>query len=111
MIYPQMITNMQSVLDARRERIFRGENGIELVTWIVIIVGALVTIGGACFFTMEHKPVHLILVSFASAMLGMMIFLVIAMNRPLRGGFSVEPEAFVKQQAAFVRQQQEEARP
>jgi hypothetical protein len=109
LIYPQVLTNMQSLLDARRERIFRGENGIEPMTWIVIFIGALVTIGGACFFSMEHKTVHYMLIGFASSMLGMMIFLVVAMDRPLRGGFSVDPDAFVKQQAILAQYDKEEA--
>jgi hypothetical protein len=109
LIYPQLLTNMQSLLDARRQRIFRGTNGIENMTWLVIVLGAIVTIGGACFFSMEHKLVHLVLIGCASAMLGMMIFLVVAMDRPLRGGFSVDPSAFTRQQANFDRLGREEA--
>ncbi len=110
LMYPQLVTNMQSLLDARRERIFRGSNGIEMMTWGVIVIGAFVTIGGACFFHMEHRSTQLVLVGFASAMLGMMIFLVIAMDRPLRGGFSVEPTAFLRQQDLFVRYDKEGSR-
>jgi len=77
----------------------------DLPLWLiaVICVGASITIGFAGFFRMQKVKIQLALTSFAAAMFGLMIFLIISMNYPLRGDFSVEPSAFVRQRALFQR--------
>jgi hypothetical protein len=62
--------------------------------WLIIITGAAITIGFAALFPMRDRGRQIAIMSLAAIMFGMMIFLVVAMDRPLRGEFSVQPDAF-----------------
>lgn len=106
-LYQQLITDGQELLDARRTRLFLGNDGIDATTWIVVLAGAVITIGFACFFRMQKLKIQLVLTSLAAAMFGLMIFLIVAMDYPLRGEFSVEPNAFVRQRAVLRRVESE----
>lgn len=96
LLYPQLLSDMDSVLDARRERLFLGQQGISVITWVIISVGAVITLGFACFFPIARLWTHLLMVGLMSALFGLMISLIVSMDRPLWGQFSVEPDAFIK---------------
>ena len=106
-VYPQLVGEMEEVLDARRDRLDLGQRGVGAVTWVVIVLGAMITIGFAAFFRMGSARAHLLLTSLAAAMFGLMLFLLLAMDHPLWGRVSIGPEPFVELQASFRRQQQE----
>src|SRR5262245_44597742 len=64
-LYTQLVTDGQDLLNARRTRLFLGTDGIEFTTWLVIIAGAIITIGFACFFRMQKLKIQLVLTSLA----------------------------------------------
>ncbi len=103
LIYGQVLADAQSILDARRERLFKGTDGMDQTTWFVVLLGAIITVGFTCLFSMENRRVQAVLTSLTGAMFGLMIFLIVAMDYPLRGSFSVSPDAFVRQQENFAR--------
>lgn len=106
-VYPQLVGEMEEVLDARRERLYLGGHGVGAVTWIVIVIGGMITIGFAAFFRMGSVRAHLLLTSLAAAMFGLMFFLLLAMDHPLWGRVSIGPEPFQALEASFARQQAE----
>ena len=53
-VYPQLTHEMEEVLDARRDRLFLGQQGVGSVTWAIIVLGGLITVGFAAFFRMEN---------------------------------------------------------
>jgi hypothetical protein len=102
---------MEELLDARRERLYLGEQGVSAVTWSIIILGGMITIGFAAFFRMGSARAHLLLTSLAAAMFGLMLFLLLAMDHPLWGRVSIDPGPFLELEASFLRQQTEMAAP
>ncbi|MFL5537491.1 MAG: hypothetical protein ACJ8J0_00775 [Longimicrobiaceae bacterium] len=106
-VYPQLVGKMGEVLDARRERLHLGEEGVGAVTWTVIVLGGMITIGFAAFFRMGSVRAHLLLTCLAAAMFGLMLFLLLAMDHPLWGRVSIDPGPFRELEASFVRQQGE----
>lgn len=107
LVYPQLVGEMEEVLDARRERLDLGQNGVGAVTWTVIVLGGMITIGFAAFFRMGSVRAHLLLTSLAAAMFGLMLFLLLAMDHPLWGRVSIGPEPFTDLQASFLRERAE----
>jgi hypothetical protein len=67
--------------------------GIPPVLWWVVAIGALLNIALIWMFDMEIH-VHLILGGMLSLFLGIVIFLIAALDNPLRGAVSVGPDAF-----------------
>lgn len=108
-VYPQLVGEVEEVLDARRERLYLGDHGVGAVTWMIIVLGGVITIGFAAFFCMSSVRAHLLLTSLAAAMFGLMLFLLLAMDHPLWGRVSIGPEPFEQLHASFLRQQAEMA--
>jgi hypothetical protein len=106
-VYPQLVGEMEEVLDARRERLYLGGRGVGAVTWAIIVIGGMITIGFAAFFRMGSVRAHLLLTSLAAAMFGLMLFLLLAMDHPLWGRVSIDPGPFQDLEASFLRQQAE----
>ena len=89
-----LLQDIDDVLDARRRRIFLGQVSMSPIMWIIIAAGAAITIGLAAMFPMRRVGRQIAVMSLAAIMFAMMIFLVVAMDRPLRGDLSVQPDAF-----------------
>ncbi|HEX8692453.1 MAG TPA: hypothetical protein VF746_08550 [Longimicrobium sp.] len=102
-IHPELLEALDELLDARGVRLFLGEQGIGAVTWMVILVGGVITLGFACFFHMDRVRTQLLLTGMMGAMFGLMLFLLVAMDHPLWGKLSVQPDAFRELQRNFAR--------
>lgn len=89
-----LLQDINSVLDARRNRLFLGQQGIGGATWSVIALSAAITLGFACLFPMRRLALRLLTLSLMASMFGLMLFLVVAMDQPLQGQLSIQPEAF-----------------
>ena len=108
---PVLMQDVEDLLNARRVRLDLGQHGVGAVTWVVIVLGGLITIGFPAFFLMDSLRAHLLLTCLAAAMFGLMIFLLLAMDHPLWGRMSIQPDPFVELEQSFVRQHQEAASP
>lgn len=79
--------------DARQQRVTGVTTAIPGVLWYVLIIGALINIFLVWLLDMR-LTLHLILGGILSFFLGVMIFLIAAMDRPLQGSVSVPPDAY-----------------
>ncbi len=79
--------------EARRTRLHAVTTGIPVVMWYVVIVGAIINIAMVWMFEMRFIT-QLVLGGLLAFFLGTVIFLIAAMDNPLRGEVSVSPEAF-----------------
>lgn len=110
-IHPELLSELDALLDARRVRLFVGQQGIGAVTWTVILVGGVITLGFACFFRMDQVRTQLLLTGLMGAMFGLMLFLLVAMDHPLWGELGVRPDAFRALQRDFARMRAETPAP
>ena len=78
---------------AREQRLSAVTAAIPGVLWYVVIIGALLTV---TFMWMLHMKLlsQILLGGVTALFLGIMLFLVFAMDRPMRGAVSVTPESF-----------------
>jgi Protein of unknown function (DUF4239) len=102
-VYPQLVGEIEEVLDARRLRLFLGEQGVGQVTWTIVLLGGLITIGFAAFFWMENTRAQTILTSLMAAVFGLMLTLLVAMDHPLWGSVAVDPGPFQELRVNWVR--------
>jgi len=103
LVYPQLTTQMGDMLDARRLRVFLGGQGVGEVTWTIVIVGGLITLGFAAFFRMENRRAQMILTGLMGAMYGLMLTLLVSMDHPLWGSVAVDPGPFEQLRANWLR--------
>lgn len=92
-VFGEVLAGVNQLLDARRERLFLGTSGVGAVTWVVVLIGAIITIGVGWFYHTPSARAHYALTGAMAAMFGLMIFLIVAMDHPLMGRFGVQPHA------------------
>jgi Protein of unknown function (DUF4239) len=93
LIYEETFRQFNALVELRRERLAEVTTGIPTILWWVVAIGALLNIAQIWMLDMDTY-VHVILTAILSLFLGIVIFLVVAMDRPFRGEVSVSPDAF-----------------
>jgi len=68
--------------------------GLPAVLWYVVIVGAILSIALTWLVSIRQLRAHLVVVGMLSLFIGLLVFLVAAMDNPYRGEFSITSEAF-----------------
>lgn len=93
-IHARMLASMDTALMDRETRLTIDSGGINAVMWVVLIVGAFVTVAFTYLFGFDQTTMQLLMIGALSFLIGLVLFLVIAMDYPFRGSISVEPDAF-----------------
>ena len=87
-VLEQTFVNLDALWEARIERLSGVSLAIPGVFWYVVLIGALINIVLIWLLDMRFFT-HLILGGLISFFLGVMIFLLIAMDQPLRGAVAI----------------------
>ena len=93
-VYSALLDELDTASDARRERVFIGSRGVSSGIWVVVILGAMIAIGFAALFPLRMRGRGAV-VALTASIFGLMLFLMVATSRPLRGQLRVGPDAFV----------------
>jgi len=92
--YSASVDELNTVLLLRNERIDDSGAALNPIYWVMLFVGAFLTILHLVLLRMENRTMHLIAVGVTAAMLGMVLFLLIEVNQPFRGQISLSPARF-----------------
>jgi hypothetical protein len=89
----EMLHYLNAMTVSREQRLAAVTAAIPGVLWYIVLIGALITIA---FVWMLHMDLisQVLLGGIIAFFLGMMIFLIYAMDRPLQGAVSVAPDSF-----------------
>jgi hypothetical protein len=110
----QPATNAQNILDAeaqrafsnlvelRRMRLHNVESGLPAAVWVVVALGAVITLSVSWFFQTMSFAVHFWMVTLTAALLGLIIWLLVVMDHPLRGEVSIGPKPFEQVYATLM---------
>ena len=82
------------VAELRGRRLQAVRTGLPGPIWTVVLVGALLTIALTWFFDMRSQSMHFWMTVMLSALLGLLIYLLAALDNPFRGQISVVPAPF-----------------
>jgi Protein of unknown function (DUF4239) len=80
--------------ELRGRRLQSVREGLPGPLWTIVLAGALLSIAVTWFFDMRSRSMHVWMTVMFSALLGLLIFLLGAMDNPFRGEISVSPEPF-----------------
>jgi hypothetical protein len=92
-LHSEILRYFNVMIGHREQRLTGVSASIPEVLWYVVAIGALINIAFMWMLEMRFMP-NLILTGLVSFFLGIMIFLIYTMDRPLRGAVSVPPDAF-----------------
>lgn len=93
-IYPQLVNEASQFWQNRQERISITKKGIPPVEWLVLIVGAIITIFFTYFFALEHTRLQAIMTAMVATLISLNLALLLLFAYPFSGDLSVQSEAF-----------------
>jgi hypothetical protein len=93
-LHAETYRTFTQVVEFRRARLKSVTTGLPTPIWFVVILGAFFNIAVTWFFHMKSQSMHFWMTVMLSGLLGLLIFLIAALDHPFRGEISVGPEAF-----------------
>jgi hypothetical protein len=82
------------VTEERRARLDRVTIGLPGVMWLVVLLGAAISLSASFFFRVEDVRLHGILVTLLATFVACVIFVTVAMDHPFRGDLGVPPDSY-----------------
>ncbi|MEO6835391.1 MAG: DUF4239 domain-containing protein [Candidatus Tumulicola sp.] len=93
-IHDQMLAAINIAQNDRDTRLSEDATGINGLMWMVLLAGAVLTVGFTFLFGFRHDVMQVLMTGSLGLLIGLMLFLIVAMNYPYRGTITVGPEAF-----------------
>jgi len=82
------------LIQARRLRLDAVGTGLPIVMWAVIVMGAFISLSASFFFRVEDVRLHCIEVLLLAVFIGLVIFMIVALDRPFRGDLGIPADPF-----------------
>jgi hypothetical protein len=82
------------LIEARRQRLDAVGTGLPGVMWAVVLVGAVIGLSASFFFRVADARLHAIEVGLLSLFVGLLIFMIVALDRPFRGDLGVNADPY-----------------
>ena len=92
----EIVSSLQSALDARRQRILVSESSVNWVKWSGVILVALLTLVAIAFVHIDNRLTAALAMGIFAAAVGVSLMLIAVQQRPFSGQFAVEPNALIE---------------
>jgi hypothetical protein len=92
LLHGETLRAYNEMIQARRLRLDSVKTGLPAVMWAVILAGALISLSASFFFRVADARFHLILVTLLAIFVGLVIFMILALDRPYRGDLGLSAE-------------------
>jgi hypothetical protein len=99
-LYTQLLTEMHDISSERKLRLLAARAGIPSLMWVVLVIGAIVTVTFTYFFGVKSFRSQAVMTAALAGTIALNLFLIAALDYPFTGDVRVTPEAF--QQALEV---------
>lgn len=99
--YEASIDQLVELQDARRDRIYESQTGINAYMLFVLVVSAIPTLLGPVILGVENRRVHQILVAGIAGTVTFVLLAVLMMNHPFQGSVSIGHDALDLYIASF----------
>ncbi len=93
-LYDQGLERVHDLADARRDRLVDAREGIPAILWIVLVVGAIVTVGFTYLFGLDDTATHMLMVGLLALVIGLVLFTIGSLEYPFSGDVRLGPDAF-----------------
>jgi hypothetical protein len=88
-----LMTQYESMITQRHLRLFEASTGVHPLVFLLLVGGAVVTIGFTYFFGIENALAHAAMVAALAFVIAATIFVIVQVNDPFAGAVSVSSEA------------------
>jgi hypothetical protein len=93
-LHEETFRSYNHLVEARRMRLDAVQTALPALMWTVIFLGAGLAIVASYFFRVSHPRIHMYLVVLLTAFFAMVIFVVFAFDRPVRGDMGIKAEPY-----------------
>lgn len=93
-LHQETLRAYNHMIEVRRMRLDAAETGLPCVLWFVIVVGALLTLCATFLFHVDDARLHGLLVLLLATLIGLLILLIVSLDRPFRGDLGVSPKPY-----------------
>ena len=93
-LHGEALRAFNNLAEDRRLRLDAVNSELSNVMWFVIWIGAAINIVAGYFFYFQDARLHAIMVALMAGFLGIVVFLIIANDRPFMGDTAVSPSAY-----------------
>jgi hypothetical protein len=93
-LYEQGLERVYDLADARRERLVDSREGIPGILWVVLVAGAIITVGFTYLFGLDDTTTHTLMVAALALIIGLVIFTIGSLEYPFGGDVHLGPDAF-----------------
>jgi hypothetical protein len=93
-VFQESLDQFNRMVSLRQHRYDAVEEGLPDILWWVVLIGAALNILLVYLVHIKPARTHFLLLALLASFLGLMVFLVAALDHPFRGQFSLEPTPF-----------------
>lgn len=93
-LHAEALRAFNHLVELRRMRLHNVQTGLPVAVWVVVALGAVLTLSVAWFFKCRTFSVHFWMVTITATLLGSIIWLLVVMDHPFLGEISIGPEPF-----------------
>ncbi|MBB6145593.1 uncharacterized membrane protein YhaH (DUF805 family) [Silvibacterium bohemicum] len=102
-LHAEVFRQFNQLVEARRSRLESTDMSLPPSLWWLVIFGAIISISVTFFFDMRSMIMHRWMTGLMSGLLGLLIFLIAALDNPFRGNVSVGPESLERVYQALMK--------
>lgn len=100
-IHGEALRQFSEFVEATRERVAAVDTALSPLLWMIVVIGAAMTMALLWFITHELMWVRLVASGILAVYVGLMMFFIAAMDHPMRGEFSISPDALIELRDAY----------
>jgi hypothetical protein len=93
-VHAETVRALNEMLVARRVRLDGNRLRLPATMWGILLAGAFVCLFAACFFDVEDARLHALAIGLVAVLVGMVLFMTFAWDRPFVGEFAIGPGAY-----------------
>jgi Protein of unknown function (DUF4239) len=93
-IYAEVYRGFNTIAEFRGRRLQSVQGGLAGPLWTIVLAGAFLSVAMTWFFDMKSQSMHVWMTLMLAGLLGLLIYLLAALDNPFRGEISVGPQPF-----------------
>ena len=95
-VHAEALRQFAGFTEATRNRLEFVNTGLPSMLWLIVMIGAAMTLALLWFINNDLLWVRLTASSVLAIYVGLMMFFIAAMDHPLRGAYSISPDALIE---------------
>ena len=94
LLHGETLRALNEALKATRLRMDAAGTALPSILWMVVVVGAVISLSSSFFFKVEDARLHQIMVLLLATFIGLVIFMIFALDRPFAGDLGLRSDPY-----------------